>query len=101
MQTLQSYSTYINRQLLHMQLVQAIPTSSSGNAFLGHIFDPQYDGYLHDTKSEVIHMITRYRFTSTSCSDLMSKRVKTGFFWSDKKAGIDDLNDKLIINIIM
>lgn len=23
-----------------------IPTSSSGNSRLGHIFDPQYDGYL-------------------------------------------------------
>lgn len=32
-----------------------IPTSSSGNSLLGHIFDPQYDGYLdtdHKQKSE-------------------------------------------------
>jgi len=31
--------------------LQGIPTSSSGKAFLGHMFDLQYDGYLQKTEN--------------------------------------------------
>jgi len=45
--------------------LQGVPNSSSGNVLLGHIFDPQYDGYLQAQKIQGIAYDHRYRITNT------------------------------------
>lgn len=45
--------------------LQGVPNSSSGNVLFGHIFDPQYDGYLQAHKIQGIAYDRIYRITSS------------------------------------
>lgn len=51
-----------------------IPISSSGNALWGHIFEPQYDGYLKDREWGTNRSITTAMFCISNIS--MLKQTK-------------------------
>jgi len=62
------YIPNIRKKAVQMQnqfRLQGVPNSSSGNVLLGHIFDPQYDGYLQAHKIQGIAYHHRYRITNS------------------------------------